>query len=70
MAAGIECEHEGNLPVTPELVLKKIDSVEKHFRWNGKNNIPKSHFIKSPPSPSHVRIHATIPPVLTGHLNP
>jgi rfaE bifunctional protein kinase chain/domain len=33
MAAGIECEHEGNVPVTPELVLKKIDAVEKHARY-------------------------------------
>jgi rfaE bifunctional protein kinase chain/domain len=29
MAAGIECEHDGNLPVTPEQVLKKIDRVEQ-----------------------------------------
>lgn len=33
MAAGIECEHDGNYPVTPELVLKKIDSVEKLARY-------------------------------------
>ena len=33
MAAGIECEHEGNWPVTPELVLKKIDSVEKQVKY-------------------------------------
>lgn len=33
MAAGIECEHEGNWPVTPELVLKKIDSVERQTRY-------------------------------------
>lgn len=33
MAAGIECEHEGNCPVTPELVLKKIDAVEKQVRY-------------------------------------
>jgi len=33
MAAGIECEHEGNWPVTPELVLKKIDSVERQARY-------------------------------------
>ena len=33
MAAGIECEHDGNVPVTPDQVLKKIDAVEKqaHF---------------------------------------
>jgi rfaE bifunctional protein kinase chain/domain len=29
MAAGIECEHEGNVPVTPDLVRKKIDAVER-----------------------------------------
>jgi rfaE bifunctional protein kinase chain/domain len=33
MAAGIECEHEGNVPVTPEQVLKKIDAVEKHAHY-------------------------------------
>ena len=34
MAAGIECEHDGNWPVTPEMVLKKIESVEKlvHYK--------------------------------------
>ena len=32
-AAGIECEHEGNVPVTPELVLRKIDAVERHARY-------------------------------------
>jgi bifunctional ADP-heptose synthase (sugar kinase/adenylyltransferase) len=33
MAAGIECEHDGNVPVTPDQVLRKIDAVEKlaHF---------------------------------------
>jgi sugar/nucleoside kinase (ribokinase family) len=29
MAAGIECEHDGNWPVTPDLLLKKIEAVEK-----------------------------------------
>jgi rfaE bifunctional protein kinase chain/domain len=33
MAAGIECEHDGNVPVTPELVLKKIDALEKHAHY-------------------------------------
>ena len=33
MAAGIECEHDGNWPVTPDLVLKKIDAVEKLARY-------------------------------------
>ena len=32
MAAGIECEQEGNIPVTPEMVLHKIDAVEKIAR--------------------------------------
>jgi hypothetical protein len=32
--AGIECEHDGNYPVTPELVLKKIDSVERQVRYD------------------------------------
>ena len=33
MAAGIECEHEGNVPVTPDQVLKKIGALEKHARF-------------------------------------
>jgi rfaE bifunctional protein kinase chain/domain len=33
MAAGIECEHDGNYPVTPEMVLKKIDSVERQVNY-------------------------------------
>jgi rfaE bifunctional protein kinase chain/domain len=33
MAAGIECEHEGNIPITPEMVLHKIDAVEKIARY-------------------------------------
>jgi rfaE bifunctional protein kinase chain/domain len=33
MAAAIECEHDGNVPVTPDLVLKKIEAVEKHARF-------------------------------------
>ncbi len=33
MAAGVECEHEGNVPVTPDQLLKKIDAVEKHARY-------------------------------------
>ena len=33
MAAGIECEQEGNVPVTPEMVLYKIDAVEKIARY-------------------------------------
>jgi rfaE bifunctional protein kinase chain/domain len=33
MAAGIECEHDGNVPVTPEWVLKKIDTVERQVNY-------------------------------------
>ena len=29
IAAGIECEHEGNWPVTPDQILKRIDNIEK-----------------------------------------
>ena len=33
IAAGVECEHDGNWPVTPELVVKKIDALEKRARY-------------------------------------
>jgi rfaE bifunctional protein kinase chain/domain len=33
MAAGIECEHEGNVPVRPEDVLKKIDAMERQANY-------------------------------------
>ena len=33
MAAGIECEHDGNWPVTKDLMLQKIDSVEKKAQY-------------------------------------
>ncbi len=33
MAAGVECEHDGNWPVTLESVLKKIDAAEKQARY-------------------------------------
>jgi len=33
IAAGIECEHEGNVPVTPEEVLKKIDATERQINY-------------------------------------
>ena len=33
MAAGIECEHDGNYPVTPDLMLKKIDAIEKQAHY-------------------------------------
>lgn len=37
MAAGVECEHDGNWPVTPETVRKKIHRVETHtlYRYDG-----------------------------------
>ena len=33
IAAAIECEADGNIPVNPQAVLKKIDSVERHARY-------------------------------------
>ena len=33
MAAGVECEHEGNWPVTPESVMSKIDAIEKQVKY-------------------------------------
>jgi len=33
IAAGVECENEGNLPVTPESVKKKIDAIEKQVNY-------------------------------------
>jgi hypothetical protein len=36
IAAAVECEYEGNWPVTPELVLKKIDKLEAQVRYEGK----------------------------------
>lgn len=37
MAAGVECEHDGNWPVLPEAVNKKIHRVETHtlYRYDG-----------------------------------
>lgn len=37
MAAGVECEYDGNLPVLPEAVAKKIHRVETHtlFHYEG-----------------------------------
>ena len=34
MAAGVECEHEGNWLVTPDQVLKKIDAIEKIVNYD------------------------------------
>jgi rfaE bifunctional protein kinase chain/domain len=33
MAAAVACEHDGNNPVTPEAVLKKLGEVEKRVRY-------------------------------------
>ncbi|MGE0651210.1 MAG: PfkB family carbohydrate kinase [Alphaproteobacteria bacterium] len=33
IAAAIECEHEGNIPVTPDGVRQKIDHVEQQVRY-------------------------------------
>ena len=33
MAAGVECEHEGNWPVTPKSVMSKIDAIEKQVKY-------------------------------------
>jgi len=33
LAAGIECEHDGNWPVTPDLLLKKIEDIEKRASY-------------------------------------
>ena len=37
MAAGVECEHDGNWPVTPDAVRKKIHRVETDtlYRYEG-----------------------------------
>lgn len=35
MAAGVECEHEGNWLVTPDQVLKKVDAIEKVINYGG-----------------------------------
>ena len=34
-AAAVECEHDGNVPVTPEDVLKKINRVERNASFVG-----------------------------------
>lgn len=33
MAAAIECEHDGNIPVTPADVMRKIDRVERRTKY-------------------------------------
>ena len=34
IAAGIACEHEGNIPVSPKDILDKLDSVEKKMKFH------------------------------------
>ena len=34
MAAGCECEFEGNVPVTPDDLRRKIDAVERHATYS------------------------------------
>lgn len=40
IAAACECEQDGNIPITPERVLEKIDSVERrvHYEFDVKNS--------------------------------
>jgi len=33
MAAAIACEHEGNIAVDPELVIEKLDTVERRLQF-------------------------------------
>ncbi len=33
LAAAVACEHDGNLPVAPEEVLRKINELEKRSRF-------------------------------------
>ncbi len=41
MAAACECEMEGNKPVTPDLLLKKLSRLKKHFESSGVPNFEK-----------------------------
>jgi rfaE bifunctional protein kinase chain/domain/rfaE bifunctional protein nucleotidyltransferase chain/domain len=34
LSAGVECEHEGNIPVGPKDVLRKIDTIERISRYS------------------------------------
>ena len=34
LAAGAECERDGNVPIHPEDVLAKIDKVERQARYD------------------------------------
>lgn len=33
MAAAVECEHDGNTPVTPDLLRRKLEAVEKRLQY-------------------------------------
>lgn len=35
LAAAVECEHDGNVPVKPEDVLEKLDRIERLARYEG-----------------------------------
>lgn len=37
-AAAVECEHDGNIPVTPADVLRKIDRLERRAFFHGDDN--------------------------------
>jgi rfaE bifunctional protein kinase chain/domain len=34
LAAACECEYDGNIPIRPEIILEKIDDVEKMTKYN------------------------------------
>jgi hypothetical protein len=34
MAAACECEYDGNIPVTPDDVRRKIDTVERQANYH------------------------------------
>jgi bifunctional ADP-heptose synthase (sugar kinase/adenylyltransferase) len=34
IAAGLECEHDGNWPVTPELMMKKLSTLEQQASYD------------------------------------
>lgn len=35
IAAGLECEHDGNYPITVEKMVQRIDRIEHHVRFGG-----------------------------------
>ena len=34
LAAGVECEKDGNIPVSPEDVLRKLQDIETHANYS------------------------------------